>query len=336
MPGHDMTRRETDLVRDWEPINPIEGAERFRDGVLFGPALENAKEVIAVIDRWPADAIVLDWLLFGTALAAEKAGVPSVALVHLPYPMRTSDAADLFFAPGLATMNRARTYFGLDPVLRWDQQLLNTDAVFMLTAPELDPAATLDLPDNVHYVGPALEAAAQEWTSPWPAFNENPLVLISFSTTFMDQQDLARRVLRAVEDLPVRALLTTGPALTLEGIAVPDNARVSAFVPHGAVLPQAALAITHGGFGTIQAALSAGVPLICIPTARDQPANAARIAELGLGLSLPAAASADAIRAAVVTTLKDQQFRARTALMSKVLNRDDGAAAVVDYLEMGR
>jgi hypothetical protein len=38
-------------------------------------------------------------------------------------------------------------------------------------------------------------------------------------------------------------------------------------------------------------------------------------------------------RAAIDTALKNQRFTANAALSSKALNRDDGAAAVVDYLE---
>src|SRR5581483_11827730 len=71
LPGHDMRRAETDLVRDWEPSDPLEGLARFRDGVLFGPAAANATEVLALLETWRAEAVVFDWLLFGTALAAE-------------------------------------------------------------------------------------------------------------------------------------------------------------------------------------------------------------------------------------------------------------------------
>jgi len=38
-------------------------------------------------------------------------------------------------------------------------------------------------------------------------------VLLSFSTSYMDQGALAQRALDAVAGLPVRALLTAGPAL---------------------------------------------------------------------------------------------------------------------------
>lgn len=334
LPGHDMTRRETDTVRDWEPADPMEGAERFRDLVLFGPALANAREVLDLLGAWPADAIVLDWLLFGTALAAEYAHLPSVALVHMPYPLRiTEGPLDDFFAVGLATMNQARAELGLDPLGRWDQQVINTDAVFVLTAPELDPASAFDLPANVHFVGPAFEPSTTGWTSPWPEANTDPLVLISFSTTFMDQRDLADRVMQAVDGLPVRALFTTGPALQVDGLAVPSNVRVSPFVPHRAVLPHAALAVSHAGFGTIQASLSAGVPMVCIPCSRDQPGNAARVAELGAGLAIGPTSTPAELRGVIVKALADPRLKMHAQQMSVALNRDDGATAVVDQLE---
>jgi MGT family glycosyltransferase len=272
--------------------------------------------------------------LFGTALAAERAGVPAIALVHSPYPLRTGDGpGDDFFAPGLAKMNEARAQLGLDPVHHWDQQLLNTRAVCVLTVPELDPAGAFELPPNVRFVGPVFEPDVSPWTSPWPAANTDPLVVISFSTTFMDQHDLAQRVLHAVADLPVRALFTAGPAIDVEGFDVPANARVSAFVPHGAVMPHAALAITHAGFGTVQAALAAGTPMVCIPCGRDQPGNAAHVAGLGAGLTIAPTASTGELRAVIEGALADPQLEMNAERVSVLLGRADGGAVVVREIE---
>jgi UDP:flavonoid glycosyltransferase YjiC (YdhE family) len=334
LPGHDMTRPETDLVRDWEPSDPLEALSRFRDLVLFGPAAANAAEVLSVLDQWPADVVVLDWLLFGTALAAERANVPSVALAHVPYPLRTPNGVpDDFFAPGLAVMNEARAGLGLEPVDHWDQQLLNSDTVFVLTAPEVDPAGELELPANVRFAGLAAEPAPDGWESPWPATNADPLVVMSFSTTFMDQGDLAQRVLRAVEDLQARVLFTTGPALSADALELPDNVRVVPYVAHGSVLPQAALIVTHAGFGTVQAALSAGVPMVCLPSGRDQPANGARVEQLGVGRALDPAAAPEEIRAAILDVLGDPQFKRNAERMAAVLGARDGVGVVVDRVE---
>ena len=125
-------------------------------------------------------------------------------------------------------------------------------------------------------MGPAVEQNTGTWESPWSSTDERPLLLVSLSTTYMGQQRLAERLLQAIAPLPVRALFTTGPALDLSALDIPSNTRVASFVPHAAVLPHASLAVTHAGFGTVQAALGVGVPLVCIPDGRDQPDNAAQ------------------------------------------------------------
>ena len=44
----------------------------------------------------------------------------------------------------------------------------------------------------------------------------------------------------------------------------------------------------HAGSGTMLAALAAGVPLVLLPVAADQPENADRCVAAGVGIALPA------------------------------------------------
>jgi UDP:flavonoid glycosyltransferase YjiC (YdhE family) len=363
LPGLDMSRPESDPIRDWEPRSPIGKAIRFRDRAIRGPLVANALEVRRLLDDWHRegwvpDVVVLDMLFLGTVAAAERAGIPTAALCHCPYPLPAPGGPPLgsglrpargplghardavlrrlvlrFYAPVLGTLNEARAQLGLAPLDEYEQALGGCDAVFVMTAPELDFTSRAQLPANVHYTGPAFERATDTWTSPWPDENTDPLVVISFSTTFMDQRPLATRVLEAVAGLPVRALLTTGPALDLTGIEVPDNARVVPFAPHAAVLPHAALMVTHAGWATVQASLAAGVPLVCIPDARDQPDNAARVVEAGAGLRVGRSASAAKLRAAIKTVLGDPAMKAGATRMAAALNRSDGTDAVIDGIE---
>ena len=86
------------------------------------------------------------------------------------------------------------------------------------------------------------------------------------------------------------------------------------------MLPQIAAVITHAGMSTVATALAAGIPLVCVPQGRDQPLNAARVAEVGAGLHVaPDAVDVD-LAAAVLAVLSDprfrstaQEFRARSA-----------------------
>ena len=57
--------------------------------------------------------------------------------------------------------------------------------------------------------------------------------------------------------------------------------------PQQDVFAQAALVISHGGFGTTQAALTSGVPQVVIPLfSFDQLANAERVEAVGAGVAL--------------------------------------------------
>lgn len=76
--------------------------------------------------------------------------------------------------------------------------------------------------------------------------------------------------------------------------------RVERHVPLADVLPRCAAVVTHGGSGTVVAALAAGVPCVVLPMGADQPWNADRVAALGTGLVLDAVTAAPAaVRAAL-------------------------------------
>jgi UDP:flavonoid glycosyltransferase YjiC (YdhE family) len=66
----------------------------------------------------------------------------------------------------------------------------------------------------------------------------------------------------------------------------PANVVIERFVPQMAILPQAAAVVSHGGSGTVLAALSVGVPQLCLPYFADQPLPARALAGAGAGLAL--------------------------------------------------
>jgi MGT family glycosyltransferase len=163
--------------------------------------------------------------------------------------------------------------------------------------------------------------------------NRDPLVLVSFSTSFMDQRASVQRVLDALAGLRVRVLLTTGPALKAEQLRIPANTHAVAFLPHRIVLPQAALMITHAGWQTINAALADGVPLLCIPGGRDQPDNAARVALVGAGITVRRNASKRKLRRVIATALQDPALKQGARAMATALARSDGAIRSAEQLE---
>jgi UDP:flavonoid glycosyltransferase YjiC (YdhE family) len=355
----DMTRAETDSVRDWAAKTSLGAAVRLRDGGMIEPLPEGTRQFAAVLRDWPADVMVFDWLFLGAAVAAEAAGIPAAALVHCPYPLPIPGAPPLysgmkpmagtvgalrnrvvngfferFSAAGLPQLNRVRAECGLEPLRAWEDQLRSVAGIYVLTAPELDFAGALPLPANVHYVGPAFEHYSDEFRLPWPPENSDPLILVSFSTSYMNQNALVQRVLDAVDGLKARVLFTAGPAIDIEQLRIPSNTRAEAFVPHRSVLPEAALVITHAGWQTVNAALSCGVPLVCIPDGRDQPDNAARVVSIGAGVRLNKKASSRKIRRVVRDALQNPSLKRHAELMATALSRKDGAVTTAEALEV--
>lgn len=346
----------TDYMRDWEARTPIGAFARVRDRVLFGPASHHARDVVEALEREPADAAVIDWMLFGAATGAERAAVPFATLVHtiwqvptpgMPAPgpgfqpmrgplgrVRDAVGGRLFirlFEAGLPRLNQARSELGLPAFRDLRQVLARPDRALVLTSPAFDwPAAAL--PANLRYVGPQLEdpAWASGWESPWPADHPDPLVVVSLSTTPQGQGAMLQRIVDALRGMPVRGLVTTGPAVDPAGLHAPPNVVVRHAAPHSLVFRDASVVVTHGGHGTVMRALAAGVPLLCLPMGRDQPDIAARVVHRGLGLRRSAGSSSAALRGAIARLLAEPSYREAARRMSATLaeecRRDDAVA----------
>lgn len=353
-PQHATRRPEDDFIRDWEAKNPLQLFARVRDRFLCGPAGLFADDVAAELQRRPADVFVASQFLLGAQVGAEGAGVPVVLLypnIHgLPGsgqpPAGTGWAPargplgrgrDRFFGRlmehafdgGLADLNAARSAHGLACLVHALDQLRRHETL-LLVEPAFDFPA--NLPSNVRYAGAQLDDPS--WTKPWtPPAGSDPLVLVATSSTFQDQVPVLRRIANALGRLPVRAVITAGPALDLDRFEAPANIQVVASAPHSEVLRHASAAVTHGGHGTVVKALAAGVPLVVMPMGRDQGDNAARVVAHGAGIRLKRTAPETAIAEAVERVLGDSSFRHAAARLGGAIRAGAGPTVAVEAIE---
>jgi MGT family glycosyltransferase len=349
----------SDPLRDWEAKNPPDLLRRLCDQLFVGTALARAKDVLARLEEFPADVIVTSEMLLGPMAAAEAAGVPCAALASNVYlyplsgvppfgpgfkPARTwvgrlrdelvRSMSMKVFGSYTEAFNRARKALGLVPVSHPFDQIGRVQRVLVQTSAAFDFPATR-LPDNVTYVGPELEdpAWAEPWRSPWPAEDRRPLVLVGFSTTFQDQVGVLSRVIGALGELEVRAVVTTGPAVNVAQLPSAKNVHVCRSAPHGQILPRAAAVISHCGHGTVIRALAAGVPLVCMPMGRDQNDNAVRVTARGAGVRIGPKASPRAIGKALSRVLKDPGYRAAAESLGRRIAEDARRSPVAEMLE---
>jgi UDP:flavonoid glycosyltransferase YjiC (YdhE family) len=283
------------------------------------------------IDRWEPDVVLYDISDFAAGLAAEAAGVPAVSVaITLGMHMKA-------LAPIIAeALDEVRAELGLDP----DPELERLAATpsFTLMPAGLEQPSALAGPQPLRFRVP--DAAEPRPLPDWWRSDDWPLVYLTFGSVAPSMDyfpGLYRRAIDALSVLPVRVLVTVGrdrdPA-DLGG--TPDNVHVARWVPQADVMPHAAAMICHGGSGTVNAGLAAGIPMVVVPLFADQPHNARRVAEIGAGVALE---PDDLVRLpdAVRSLLADRSYRdaaRRIADETRRLPTVDTATAILRNLAL--
>jgi MGT family glycosyltransferase len=122
-------------------------------------------------------------------------------------------------------------------------------------------------------------------------------------------------------------VVSLSPPFSVEEFGGPfPNATVAAWVPQIDVLARASLAVIHGGLGTIKECISFGVPMICLPVDRDQPANAERVSlhRLGVGLD-PEAVTSSALAGAIRNVLSNGETTRGLPEMQRIFREREQA-----------
>lgn len=345
-------------LRDWEAASPQEGIGRVLEKIMFGPALDYARDLAAVLDDEPADLVVTSDMLPGILAACESRGLPvailSANLCLYPLegmptfgpglpPPRTAEEKALhgqiragtlaMLNEHLDALNRARLALGLMPVDCVLEQI-GVAARYLLASSRSFDFPIDELPEQIRYVGPQLDEPGwtKPWRSPWPENDARPLVAVGFSTTYQAHEGVLQKVIDAAAALPVRVLVTLGQ-VSPESVRATDNAVLVSSAPHDTVMQQATVVVTHGGHGTVMRALSHHRPMLVIPHGRDQNENAVRVTEHGAGLRLNAAASVEEIRDALRRLLNDPAFAESARRLGSAIADESTGIDVVAELE---
>ncbi len=339
------TSRSEEIFFDWEARNPAAALKASLERVVLGPAAAVVASVKAELDRDPATALVVDWLLPGAAIVGEARGVPTAMLFHCVSLLPAEGRPAGPFAPARGPLgrwrdraltamfrrmvgsfteryNRVRRAEGLGDLKDPLEQYARAERCLYQTTEAFDFKASRDLP-NARYVGPVLDDpdwVGPVWQSPFAPADTRPLVLLSLSSTFQDQGAVLQTAIDALGRLDVRGLVTLGPAMERETFRHGESVRIVASAPHAAVLPGASVMISHCGHGSLMRALAAGVPIVALPMGRDQDANAARVVTRGLGVKPRRTAAS--IASAVTRILGDGSYRSAALAMGERILED--------------
>jgi MGT family glycosyltransferase len=317
----------------------------------------------------PFDIIIGDHLMLGVLpmLLGPRSQRPAIALLGTTYLLsRRDDGApndagippaggekqrkeyaglfrtyeDEVFTPVSEYLSNLLAKIGVEPLRRnlYEAMVELPDAYLQLTVPRFELPRRRPVP-SVHFVGPLPITPHQAPIPSWaPDLDgSRKVVLVTQGTlTNDDFSELVIPTLQALASEPdILVLVTTGgrPVETLAG-PLPNNVRVAQYLPFEWVLSKIDAFVTNGGYGSVNQALSFGVPIVTAGTMGDRGDVSARVAWSGVGVNLATNAPiAAALRPAVRAVLDDPKFRAQAALYAEEARRIDTRSEILRILK---
>ena len=365
--GADLDLRDMDAavpeLKEVEPGLQWLGIAIQRFFVDTMPAqLAGVRELVREIQP---DVIVADDMFFGVLpmLLGPRANCPPIVLCGTSILHATrEDGAPLFLGLPPATTQAERDNYAViteeydsvvnEPATRRINELLAGLGVGLLTMPLFESVVVLAdaylqlsvpsfefprklLPPNVHFVGTPPIIPNQAPVPPWAGdLDGSRKVVLVTQGTFANYNFglLVAPTLQALADEPdLLVVVTTGgrPVDSIPG-AIPSNARVASYLPFEWILRKTDVFVTNGGYGSVNQAMSRGIPIVTAGLTEDKADVNARIAWSGVGINLATnQPDPTVLRGAVRAVLEQPDYRARAASMADEFDKRDTRSLIV-------
>lgn len=261
------------LERLSDPVmQKIMAGEFFVDLIRMGMV----EGIIRAAKASGADAIVRG--------SGELGGLLAGAILDLPVASAAPAAAKFYepmIRPGVA---RAAAEHGLDGerVTAVDFEMLRIDR----TPPSLETPGHVP-PLNSINVRPEPYDDGGELPAWFDDLGERPLVYVTLGTVMNGNVPLFRLIADALAGQPYQVVIALGDGIPRGALGeVAGNIHVGGYLPQARILERSSAVVNHGGYGTVSAALGAGLPLFLLPMGADQPYNAERCITAGAALGV--------------------------------------------------
>lgn len=202
-----------------------------------------------------------------------------------------------------------------------------------------------DWPANVSQIGFPLfdeetTADVSAGLAQFLKMGDPPIVFTLGTAVVMMETSYYEVAYQAAKALRRRAVLLVGkkPRRIPAAAKNDPDIFVSEYEPFSGLFPHAAAIVHQCGVGTTAQALASGRPQVLVPFAHDQPDNARRVTELGIGLTVPASRlKLSRLVGALNEIITNETYAQRALEFARALNRgnfgEQLTEAVSAYLE---
>jgi MGT family glycosyltransferase len=304
-----------------------------------------------VLQEFPADVIVADDMYYGVLpmLLGPRAKRPPVVLCGTSIlHCRRDDGAPNFEGLPLAVTKAQRDEYAALARKRHDEMELPilrrvnghladlgappltmilpestvelADSYIQLSVPSFE--FPRDFPRSVQFVGTPPIVPNQVPPPSWADELDGSRKVVLVTQGTVDNFDLGLLVgptLAALANEPDLLVMVTAGGRPIDAIpgSIPANARVASYLPFEWALARADVLVTNGGYGSVNQAMSFGVPLVTAGLTADKADVNVRVAWSGVGINLATnEPTSQALRDAVRTVLDKPDYRARASAMA--------------------
>ena len=235
-------------------------------------------------------------------------------------------------------LNRLLQTMGVGPLSMpmFDSVVEFADAYLQLTVPSFEFPRSF--PSSVHFVGRPPIIPDQAPPPPWAheLDGSRKVVLVTQGTLANHNFGLLiGPTLAALANEPDLLVVATAGGRPVDAIPgpIPANARLSQYLPFEWILPKVDVFVTNGGYGSVNQAMSFGIPLVTAGLTEDKADVNARVAWSGVGINLATnEATPQSLREAVRSVLDRPAYRTRALSMADEFSEFDTRAEILRIL----
>jgi MGT family glycosyltransferase len=322
-------------------------------------AAQSASLKMALYD-FPADLILADSIYWGTLPMLVGPRDKRTAIAHLGVsvvnigsgknvPMRPDETPQqretelqlrerLMLQPAQQAVNAALASLGY-PALPCPILEAMTELPDLYLHPGIESFEYPDSNSKVQYIGALPTPAGQPTLPAWWQHLDRTKRLVLVTQGTVANRDFGQVIAPALVALggreDVTIIVTTGgqPVESIP-VAIPSNARIASFLPYALIMPEIDLLITNGGYGTVNMAISHGIPIISAGLTEDKEEVSAHVQWSGAGIDLRTnQATPEAIRHAVEEIFTQPDYRERAQQLALEFATHDVEAELLLLIE---